>query len=407
MPIVDTRYDPWAQTFSWQFLAEENQTSGALASIGKTGLQLNEAIRPPTGATPTTIEIWFRDAGNPPSFKGVQLNEVSGTPGPGEFRPDYGFFDALSGNPTGVASGKVWLNAADDAKDFVIDYYGWGSPLSKRVLESEFTATGSGGGPPVASLVWLPFKKTPSVNFPFLPAWEKTLLIDVANWPLLQPDLYDYVYDIDGVTAFAFTGYADNGGGKVRLTMDTTQPEVQPLLDSMFAEAVLNGNGTADFTNFIWIIEFTSTVGAINPGLYEILEVDIVTGYIDIDLNFPGGSGSGNVQARPFADPADGDNARWPGLSGLILRAPGGDVESLFSEIDQMQGHQHGVSFSASVVIGGSVVGGPGLQQLAGASISILDPTDDGTNGTPRTGDKTRDRTKSLYVYLAGGEYNP
>ena len=427
---TDVLFDPWDQAFAWATKTGEIREAVNLSGIGKVGLQLDNQPRPISGTAPVTVEVWNYDGGNPPSFKGTQLTEItSGAPVGDQFRVDYGQTNA-SGDPIGVGTGWIWMDAANLANQYVVDYQHFGSSLHKRNIDEEIASGATGFSPPIGELSWQPFVKATTSAFPYLPAWETQSAIDVLNWPDLQPELYGYANDVDGTTSFSIDSYANDGGGKTRLTL-TNNAINQKIADSILAQAVLAGEGVADFTNFWHPVYFPAIVGNIPAGLYEILSVDNVALTLDIDLNFPGSTAAGSFQLRPFADPLDADNARWPGLAGLAIRAPGSafDVGELFAHIDRFQSHFHNDdSHAHSSPNGGIWVtdfgGGTPVTTQAGpnyafrssgststtsTNVNITGPTTD-TNlatGTPRLGSTTRDRSRVVPVYLYGGIYNP
>lgn len=416
MPTSNSKYNPFDQSFNWQSITGEQKTVALNTDINLYTVRLDQAVRPPQGGTSYISATYV--------IGGAPLTEVSGTPtAAGQFKVDYGF---NAETETGIASALVWFNAADDGLAIEFDYDGWGTPFTKESIEeiAIAAATGASGGKEIGELMFLPQVKSPSSIFPYLQAWEEQLTIDVLNWPQLQPSLSSYVGNIDGTTSFSIDSYADNGGGKTRLTL-TTNAINQKLADSIFAQSVLKGEGTSSFTGFIHPVEFTAITGSIPIGIYEVIGCD-PTGplTIDIDLNYPGSTAAGSFQLRPFADPADSNNARWPGLAGLTIRAPGSAFEfgELFAHIDQMQSHfhdddSHAHSFDRAIISGAfglvdfEVVP---VQLNAGsttgsANVTIRGPTtdtDDGT-GTPRTGSETRDRSRIIPVYIFGGTYTP
>lgn len=70
------------------------------------------------------------------------------------------------------------------------------------------------------------------------------------------------------------------------------------------------------------------------------------------------------------------------------------------AQTDAFQGHYHTLTNNTSVWrnVGGAVLGGAG--NSAGATLSVTSPTDDGTNGTPRTAAETRPRNIALLAII-------
>jgi microcystin-dependent protein len=89
-----------------------------------------------------------------------------------------------------------------------------------------------------------------------------------------------------------------------------------------------------------------------------------------------------------------------PDLRGIFVRGSGSQTISGITynktfaakEGDALQGHRHSVSHNTitSTPPAGATYAGPGPGVLASGSVSVLDPTTDGTNGTPRTASETR-----------------
>ena len=88
-----------------------------------------------------------------------------------------------------------------------------------------------------------------------------------------------------------------------------------------------------------------------------------------------------------------------PNLSGLFIRGSGTQTSGGISyasgaigtiQADNFQGHYHSATTTAiKLNNGGSVAAGTGTVQATGA-VTVIGPTTDGTNGTPRTGLETR-----------------
>jgi microcystin-dependent protein len=89
-----------------------------------------------------------------------------------------------------------------------------------------------------------------------------------------------------------------------------------------------------------------------------------------------------------------------PDLRGIFVRGSGSqDISGITynktfaaKEGDALQGHRHSVTTNAErTAAGGSFTHPSGNQNVtAGVTITIGDPTTDGTNGTPRTASETR-----------------
>lgn len=94
----------------------------------------------------------------------------------------------------------------------------------------------------------------------------------------------------------------------------------------------------------------------------------------------------------------DGINTfNLPDLRGYFVRGAGTNADGTTSgtfgakQADAFQGHRHSNSQNAIAGGGGTTTyAGPGPGLLQSATISVLDPITDGTNGTPRTAIETR-----------------
>lgn len=99
----------------------------------------------------------------------------------------------------------------------------------------------------------------------------------------------------------------------------------------------------------------------------------------------------------------DGTHFNAPNFSGIFPRGNGSQTISGISyngstvgtaQGDQMQGHYHNKTLSASPLLadstGKTADQGSGLPIGTPSTLSITGPSSDGTNGTPRTGTETR-----------------
>lgn len=99
------------------------------------------------------------------------------------------------------------------------------------------------------------------------------------------------------------------------------------------------------------------------------------------------------------------NNPLIPDLRGRFIRGFGSDgtyTSSTFGTLqaDAFQGHHHSATTTAVQGAGpGGAVGNPG-GNFGGATVTIGDPTTDGTNGTPRTGSETRPANVALYPII-------
>lgn len=101
-----------------------------------------------------------------------------------------------------------------------------------------------------------------------------------------------------------------------------------------------------------------------------------------------------------------------PNAKGVFLRGAGSQTISSIlhtgtqgmTENDQFQGHRHAQIDPSryATALGGALSGFTGNGTVSTYQLTILDPSDDGTNGTPRTGTETRPANISvLYCLIA------
>jgi len=91
--------------------------------------------------------------------------------------------------------------------------------------------------------------------------------------------------------------------------------------------------------------------------------------------------------------------ARHKQIDDSVLINNGMQVVSGLRIRDRLQGHRHSVSHNAKNLGTNAPTGGGVPYYPVNASITILDPIADGTNGTPRTGQFTRPRGLGVYFY--------
>ncbi len=113
------------------------------------------------------------------------------------------------------------------------------------------------------------------------------------------------------------------------------------------------------------------------------------TGWIPAD----GGNGSPDLRGR-FIRGRDDMGTGAAGNDSGGTRAVG-DIQS-----DSFQGHRHGISHTNVKITNGSIEEANtimrGWTSATGDTLTVQDPTVDGTNGTPRTANETRPKNVTL-----------
>lgn len=223
--------------------------------------------------------------------------------------------------------------------------------------------------------------------------------IDPAVWPVLAPYLRALKGTVSGTDTFTVLSISTSGS-PVTITLDTTVANDAFLL-ALAEEYNVHGS----FVNFR-TITINSDIGTFPAGTYGIQGFSTGARTITLTATYSGSSATGDFSYYPFRQPdaISVTNAYWYQISDAVLKTVGGDIIPYFRVRDRMQGHFHRNSTDNSkTYTGGAVVGDfLAVSFLHSATNGIGEPTDDGTNGTPRTGLTTRDRGLAVYKYIYG-----
>jgi hypothetical protein len=156
-----------------------------------------------------------------------------------------------------------------------------------------------------------------------------------------------------------------------------------------------------------WLAANSNTIGSASSNAthasadYSALFTVLWDNWTNTDLPFLTSGGSASTRgADAAADFAANKRLPLPDLRGIFVRGSGSQTISGITynktfaakEGDALQGHRHSVLHNTitSTPPAGATYAGPGPGVLASGSVSVLDPTTDGTNGDPRTASETR-----------------
>lgn len=244
---------------------------------------------------------------------------------------------------------------------------------------------------------------TPSDTAPW---WDinQSANITAVNWPVLAPFLRTLSGTVNGSTTFNITSISTSGS-PVTLTLANNATNNAFLL-ALNEEQLYHGSFVAFRT-----ITTNATIGTFPVGTYGIQGISTGARTITITASYSGASSTGTCSYYPFRidDATSTVNARWFQVNDSVLRTIGGDGIPYFRQRDRLQG------FNARIPTW-LVGGGGGFGEFVFDSNSGFGQHDtdvdvgivsDGTNGTPRKGLTTRDKSLVLYKYLYGGSYTP
>lgn len=223
--------------------------------------------------------------------------------------------------------------------------------------------------------------------------------ITTSQAPLLVPFMRDKKLKIMGTTDFTATV-----SGSVLTFASTTANDAflkaiseDALVQRWFSSgqsANYAGSG-ADFSNgrCINVAGSDFAITAINVGSRTITVSGSPT------------TGSQTVILYPARIAGSTTSIRLHRLTGFVPVGAGdadGQYGGMMRVMDRGQGHYHGLSSSATALLG-TPAGAAANVANSGAAynqgITITSPTTDGTNGTPRTGKTTDPRAYGVYIY--------
>lgn len=234
-----------------------------------------------------------------------------------------------------------------------------------------------------ATTAWAP--ATPTTFFPAVEVTTAAQVFDVANYPDYVPYLRAIGIEVGGVSTFAGTAAASV------ITLDNNATNLALL--AALAEDTLFHGGYTDWRTVTW-----------DGTDYAITNVDAVARTITVTGTPTAGAGTAIFYSYRIAGSTT--TARLHKADGLVLATAGasGRVAGLRTR-DQLQGHWHnydnyGAGGAALYLTTPTANGQPGV-----GTAHIKNPITDGTNGAPRTGANTKDRSLAGYLYVHVGRY--
>lgn len=252
---------------------------------------------------------------------------------------------------------------------------------------------------------------------------NQTGVVNATNWPLLAPYLRSLVGYVNGSTNLSITGIA-NHSGFVTLSLSPGATTTAFLL-ALNEDYIANGSSFVNWRT----LTINSTIATLPAGTYGIQNFSTGSNTIDITVNYAGITGTGTASYYPFRlpDATSATNAYWFAVSDATLRTVGGDVIPYFLVRDRFQGFKFTASSTLTSFGNGTAEGvvdigsAPGvfivgsthttsptsLDYSASITTTLTGPSDDGTNGTPRNGLTTRDRSIGVFKYIYGKTYVP
>ena len=231
---------------------------------------------------------------------------------------------------------------------------------------------------------------TPSEATPFLAIWDSDHDIDVSHWPLLVPELRAQCLEVMGSSALV-TSWSGTVSGSVftgPAAGTNAGDAFTNLIAALLEEVAVHGG----YTNWRCV-----NIGGTD---YSVTNVNSVSRSITVSGTPPTGTQTLIVYHHRIAGSTT--TARVFKDSGRATMTPDGvAIIAGLRRRDRFQGHSHGSLIPTSAVAQYTGAGGG----FIGPSGAIVVPSSDGTNGTPRTGDKTEPNSTGVYRYIYGGQY--
>ena len=227
---------------------------------------------------------------------------------------------------------------------------------------------------------------TPETFFPAIEVTGAAQTLDVANYIDYVPYLRSIAVEVYGTSTFSGTAAASV------ITL-ANNADNNALLAALAEDTLFHG-GYTDWRTVTW-----------DGTDYAITNVDAVARTITVTGTPTSGAGSATLYSYRIAGSTT--TARLHKADGIVLATAGasGRVAGLRTR-DAMQGHYHS---KGGLVIwdagAGTVGGGASYGRTNAGTDSAFQATTDGTNGTPRIGANTKDRSLAGYLYVHVGRY--
>lgn len=234
--------------------------------------------------------------------------------------------------------------------------------------------------------------------------------LDVSDWPDLVPHLLArFLTYLEGTgsskLAFDVTDWVV-ATNVATLTFANTSAELAAIT-AMVEDNLVHGSFSS------WrAITLDSPIGNIPAGTYAITALDAVARTVTFSVTASDGSGSVTATAKfPLHAIEGSSDARvFERVAGVFESANDADGEAMagLRRRDRLQGHSFGRIASETLRERTDVTAGAASKAtLSDTSGSQLILTDDGTNGTPRTGPTTDPRAIVGHMYLWAIRYTP
>lgn len=259
----------------------------------------------------------------------------------------------------------------------------------------------------------------PSSAHPWWPLTKADTVLSAANWPPLVEFLrgIKLTYmpgETSEKSAFDVTAWAI-ATNVATLTFANTTAE-NKILAALAEDQLIHGS----YTNWR-TITLAIAIGSITAGTYAITAIDTVNRTVSFSFTASNGSGSVTATAEFYphrlstADDSGGTQARHFKIQGrgfMTVNDSDGEFVGSLRRRDKFQGHRMGPYPGTNSIPHRQDPGGPywvGQQNgwfIGNLHPSTGDPVTDGTNGTPRTGNKTHGPGYGVVAYIYGKTYS-
>ena len=232
----------------------------------------------------------------------------------------------------------------------------------------------------------------PSAAFPNMRLSLAKKTLSSTNWPDLVPFLRSIEVELETSPDVYISEFAGEVSGSVITFSDNA---ANNEFVTGLAEDQLFDDSFTDWRSL-----------TIDGNEFAITAIDPLTR--EVTVSGTPSSGSQTAKLYPYRIAGSTTTARLFKADGLVLATPGaGRIQGLRVR-DQMQGHWH-----EATDMGVNSSSGVGTGYVTYASTAIVKDMDtiakgsvtDGTNGDPRTGTTSRDRSMNAYFYIHGGTY--
>jgi len=288
------------------------------------------------------------------------------------------------------------------------------------------------GGMPVGMLVMSEFEETTSATWPAVPR-NVDIDISAANYPLLQPKLYDVKAKILGVTDFV--GVLSSANTSYTMITFVTSSAVTAMCTLLTEDAKVSrwmnlGQDATAPSVVDFVTSATSrciNVAGTDYPIYPATAasaISITSGTIIFEGKPAGATVTASIYTYRIPGTTNVRLRKIAGFVGVAAGDAGGEVVGGFRKMDRGQGHDWYLyesvtnstdsitTFPLRTPARGNGVANDTAYSISGGSTNPANAgktnggiTADGTNGTPRTGKTTDPRTAGQYAYTWAGVY--